>query len=440
MARVSSEIGELKNDRALDALAEVVREGAMDRSPAELEDGLHLLSERIAEGRSGWRRPAVVRWAMVGAAMVAALLLGLQLLKGGWRAPLVFAPAAPFYQVEGGSVLEGGYLREAGHAGLRLLFNEGSKFSLQPGTRGRLRSVDRNGARVAIEQGTASFQVTPGTDRRWFVEVGPFLVTVKGTVFTVSWDPSSERFELRLRHGHVVVSGPISGGDITLRTGQRLVVRLPDAESVISEDASKDIAGDAASPPTADEVSPPEAVAPIKDRTPAPDVKPSVASATVKRSVDHRWPRALANGHWDRILADVESSGVEAALAEASSEDLYALANAARYRRRLDLARAALVAERRRFPSSSWALDATFMLGRVEEAQGGDGARAIAWYDEYLSRSPSGPYAAEALGRKMILTSERGAMDAARAIATEYLRRFPAGSYAGSARALRRGP
>ena len=30
-----------------------------------------------------------------------------------------------------------------------------------PGTRSRLRAVDASGARIAIEHGTASFQVTP---------------------------------------------------------------------------------------------------------------------------------------------------------------------------------------------------------------------------------------------------------------------------------------
>ena len=67
-------------------------------------------------------------------------------------------------------------------------------------------------------------------------------------------------------------------------------------------------------------------------------------------------------------------------------------------------------------------------------------SRAIAWYDEYLTRAPSGAYAAEALGRKMTLTNELGGADEAKPIAEEYLRRFPRGSYAGSARALRHVP
>src|SRR6185369_5909014 len=99
--------------------------------------------------------------------------------------------------------------------------------------------VDARGARIAIESGTASFQVTPAKDRRWQVDVGPFLVTVKGTVFSVSWDAATERFELKLRRGRVIVSGPVNGkttgGEIEVQAGQRLRVDLPGGETLISE-------------------------------------------------------------------------------------------------------------------------------------------------------------------------------------------------------------
>jgi TolA-binding protein len=165
------------------------------------------------------------------------------------------------------------------------------------------------------------------------------------------------------------------------------------------------------------------------------------AAATVVNTPNaRRWAEALASGHWDSILEDVERTGLEAALNGASSEDLFALADAARYRRRTDLARDALLAERRRFPNSHRAIDALFLLGRVEESRGNGTARASAWYDEYLAQAPTGSYAAEALGRKMIVAKESGGAAQARAIAEEYLRRFPKGSYAGTARALLREP
>jgi ferric-dicitrate binding protein FerR (iron transport regulator)/TolA-binding protein len=443
---------ESQNASALEAFAKVLRDGVDDRSDAELEMGLSSLSARMTAGK--WHRRGVARWVLTGATSVALLLFGLHLASDAWRRlPIAEPAAAQLYHIEGGSVLEGGYLRESGHTGVKLLFNEGSRFALAPGTRGRLRAADKNGARVAIEQGTASFQVTPSTDRRWFVEVGPFLVAVKGTIFTVSWDAASERFELRLRDGRVVVSGPVSGGDIVLRAGQRLVVILPTAESTITEEGPDEGPDEGPAQAASEEgatsalpATPTQSLRSVhtKERpagtngTSIPATAATVAtpSAGMKAGRDRRWTDDLASGRWDRILDEVEQSGVEDALANASSEDLYALANAARYRRRMDLARAALLAERRRFPTSSRALDATFLLGRVEESRDRGMARAIAWYDEYLVRAPNGPYAAEALGRKMTIASEIDGAARSRPLAEEYLHRFPKGSYAGTARAL----
>jgi TolA-binding protein len=420
--------------RLLAAFADVIRDGAEPRSPAELEHGLRRLVGRIAIHRT--RRWAWARWTLVGA--TAALLVAVGLRLGSQaRAPRAPTPLVLRYTIEGGSVLEGGYLREAGHAGIKLFFNEGSKLVFAPGTRGRLRAVDHDGARVAIEQGTASFQVTPSNERRWLVEVGPFVVAVKGTIFTVAWDPSSELFELKLRHGRVVVSGPMSGGDIVLRAGQRLVVSLSSAETLIMEDQPDTAVGGPAVAPAAAPDEPSPARSTSRPRVVREPAAPAAAASAPANPPGH-WVDQLANGHWDRILAEVERTGTRAALDRASSEDLLALADAARYRRRTDLARAALLAELRRFPGSSSALDALFLLGRVEEAHERGVSQAINWYDAYLTRAPAGPYAAEALGRKMILTNEVGGAADARPLAEEYLRRFPKGSYAGSARALAR--
>ena len=345
-------------------------------------------------------------------------------------------PAAPEtptldYRIEGGSVLEGGYLRETGHAGMNLTFNEGSRLALTPGTRGRLQLGERDTAHVTIERGSGTFQVVHKNHRRWLVDVGPFLVTVTGTAFTASWDPVGEELTLKLREGNVVVSGPISAGEIPLRAGQRLVANLAKVQTVITEDALE---------PSA--VEPPSLVhsptVPPLGPQPSPlDVAPkAVPSPATTLAGDHQWNRKLARGQWDQILDEAKRAGIEATLGKASSEDLFALANAARYRHRLDLARAALLAERRRFPSSTRALGALYLLGRVEESRETRTAQAIAWYDEYLLRAPMGPLVGEALGRKMILTVKLEGPARARAVAQDYLRRFPKGNYAGSAREL----
>ena len=148
------------------------------------------------------------------------------------------------------------------------------------------------------------------------------------------------------------------------------------------------------------------------------------------------WPAALSAGDFDSILEEAERD-IGHTLASRSTEDLAALSDAARYRRHDDVARRALLAQRRRFPSSPRAADAAFQLGRLDEKNGRGPAPALAWYERYLDEAPRGTYAAEALGRKMIAVEELHGAGAARSVAEQYLRRFPRGSYAGAARALR---
>ena len=216
--------------RTLAALAELARESVQPPTGAQLDSVLQSLRSRIeAERAKQTQRDARVRrslrWSLVGTLASATVLVALTVVRSGRLG--VLAPPSLSYQIEGGSLVDGGYLRESGRAGIKLTFAEGTEFVLMPGTRSRLRAVDAAGARIAIEHGTASFQVTPSRDHRWQVDIGPFLVTVKGTVFTVSWDAETERFELKLRRGHVTVSGPVTGGEIALSAGQRLFVDLP---------------------------------------------------------------------------------------------------------------------------------------------------------------------------------------------------------------------
>jgi TolA-binding protein len=419
----------------LASVVELARNSVQPATPVQLGEGWRNVSARLTVHKA--KRRWLLRWSLLGAAATTCALLAVGAV---WlsRARSLTLQAAPLaYEIEGGQVIEGGYLHESGDVGIKMVFAEGTEFVLTPGSRGRLRAVDSRGAHIAIEKGSASFQVTPRNEARWLVDVGPFLVTVKGTVFTVFWDAAAERFELRLQHGRVSVSGPVSGGEIALRSGQRLVVDLPKAETVIAgqkpENGWQEQAEAVASPLGTDEP------AGASER-PAVRSPTGLSPAPLGRTDgERRWADALAAGRWDRILADVERAGVKATLEKASSEDLFTLADAARYRSRTELARAALLAERRRFPHSARALDAAFLLGRIEESNGHGTRRALRWYDEYLARTPAGTYAAEALGRKMIVTTRLEGAMRAQPIAEEYLRRFPNGTYAGSARALRWG-
>ena len=471
-----SNASEESRDAGLEPLVELGRNAARPPTPTELATGLTAVRARLAAAR---RPQRLLQRATLGIALVLAPLLWFY--GNTW-----FTPELPAltYKVEGGGVLEGGYLRESGQQGISVRFNEGSRFVLTPGSRGRLKAVDNERARVGIEHGSAHVKVTPATGRSWEVEAGPFLVTVKGTAFTLSWDPANEQFELRLQRGRVVVSGPISGGELTLQSGQRLQVSLPEARTLITEDVASAGTDDArelrGSPPSASASSAvpassaasdvneapapsepsaanePPAMSPtsassLNDKAPslkgtAPEQTPAseqtarqaegAAEQATKTPANRRWVQDLANGRWDAILADAERLGIAATLSSASSEDLFALANAARYRRRSNVAHDALQTLRRRYPQSPRALDALFLLGRVQEARGSGSAQALAWYDQYLTKAPNGAYAAEALGRKMTVVNKTADPRTARALAKDYLRRFPKGSHAGAARAI----
>jgi len=423
--------------RALSALTELLRGASKRPGAAELDRGLSAFRARIAGGS---RERRTFRWSVALAVVVACVAVvsaGTLIFRGG---SFVAERSVQLSRIEGGTLLDGGYLSETGNAGIKVFFDEGSQFVLTPGTRARLRSVNTEGASLGIEHGTASLRITQHRAHRWSVEAGPFLVTVRGTDFTVTWEPASERFELRLRQGRVEVRGPVVGEGLALRPGQKLIVSLRKAESVITEDRPELAASDSALVARAPAAEASATRAPAESGEPAPLGSSTAHAASPPAGTERRWREALANGQWDRILADVDRDGVEATLESASSDELFALADAARFRRRTDLARATLLAQRRRFPSAPRSVDALFLLGRVEESRGGGRAPAIEWYDEYLRVAPTGTYAAEALGRKMVLTKEVGGPASARPLADEYLRRFPEGSYVGAARALQRVP
>ena len=420
----------------LTALADMLQSAVKPPSEAELGQGLSALRARNVRSRP------VLRWALAAALVVSTVLL--VALGPSYFLSRPSLPERPVAvdKIEGGELLDGGYLSEIGHAGIKLSFNEGSRFDLEPGTRGRLRVVSPEGARLALERGRVACQITENHEHLWSVEAGPFVVTVRGTDFAVDWDPAHEELEVSLRRGRVAVSGPVVGDELVLRPGQTLTVSLPRRETVIKEGRSKEsLPEQAASAPPASS-SAPVPGAPAKSASGEQAVRgeaPAQGSASAATESARAWREAIATGQWDRVLADADRDGVAKILQTLSSEDLFALADAARYRRRPDVARAALLEQRRRFPSSPRSLDALFLLGRVEE-QGQGKRQAIQRYDEYLARAPGGTYAAEALGRRMILTKEVEGTASAGRIAEEYLRRFPGGSYAKAARTLRQLP
>jgi hypothetical protein len=165
---------------------------------------------------------------------------------------------------------------------------------------------------------------------------------------------------------------------------------------------------------------------------PEPEPSPDATSYRAA-SVELGWAKSVAQGKFAEVIGDAERRGIESTIASASQSELSALADAARYGRRPALARRVLLATRSRFGGSRSAVEAAFFLGRIVEDEGGD---AIKWYDRYLSESRHGAYAAQALGRKMMLVYGRQGAAGAKPIARDYLRRYPKGPYASTAQRI----
>ena len=330
------------------------------------------------------------------------------------------------YRVDNQDPPSGGYLLAPQTAESLLAFSDGSKVRMAARARGRVVDVSSRGARFALDAGQASVDIVPRPRAQWIFEAGPFRVNVHGTSFTIAWNPVDSVFEVRLASGAISVASPVAGPEIQMRAGQTLKVSLRDQSSSLGTLGTAVGGGG--------EVSSPAERAPAANSFEPPRTAPNGPAEPPRWS--HRgWMSALSENRAADILADADRRGPTSVIDRADSDDLWALANAARYSGRHALAGQALNAHRRRFPSSDRSREAAFLLGRLHDGDP-DPGEALRWYDRYLVEAHDGVGVTDALGRKMTLLERSNRRAEALAVAREYLRRSPRGTYANAARAL----
>jgi hypothetical protein len=416
-------------------LAELARDSLGEMTERQRIRGLEELRARMSNRRHGtwdFRRSVLA----LGGAMAVVGCVALGVSIADHRRERTGGLAV---RVEGGELVDGGAVQAQGSARPLLHFSDGSEVALGEGAHVRVRSTDLHGAQVTLEDGEAHVYVVHAQGTRWAFDAGPFVVNVTGTAFGLSWHEDVQRLDVRLENGTVTVSGPASDAPLALRAGQWLTVRGGNVliRGLNPEEGAESVpsttnGGDA--PPSED-------LAPIAPITTGREVgEPSdVHRAGPRRSSEHHWAEDLAAGRFETIVAQATTLGTETAMNQSSADEVAALADAARYTRRQDIAHGGLMALRRRFPSSEHAHVAAFHLGRMSEAER-DARTALSWFDTYLAEDPGGSYASEALGRKMTLVQQIEGKQAARTLADAYLRRFPGGTYAAAARALTNAP
>ncbi len=425
-------------------LAELARHTLGAVSEAQRAQGLVALRSAMSARRRA--RAARRRYALVAAGFLctaAAVPATMMVLHRGH-------PAAISFRVEGADVRPGGYVEAAPATRPVLRFSDGSEVSLAERARVHVHAINEHGARVTLDEGQAHVYVVHAAETHWVFDAGPFVVAVTGTAFGLAWSADERRLDVRLENGSVTVSGPVSDAPLALRAGQWLTVRANDvliralgADGGLPNGLGEEMPE---APPPTGESGPVSAEQPGAISLDGPNASPAQgrerhAVTGGDRGAEHAnrgrqaWAAELADGRFAAIVDDATRMGLDAAFSTSSSDELAALADAARYTRSRDVARGALMAQRRRFPGTDEAHVAAFSLGRLSESED-DPRAALSWFEDYLSEAAGGTFASEALGRKMTIVERLDGKDAARPLAQMYLRRFSNGTYADAARAL----
>lgn len=416
-----------------------------------------FVSARAADDRLRRRRGLLAGGAGV-IALVAVAGFGGGVLSGGrWigggGAPLTFT-------LDGAAASREGYIPRVQEARALVSFSDGTVVTLQRGARAWVASTDARGGRIRLEEGQGHFAVQHRAQARWAVDAGPYTIDVTGTEFDVSWAGADDRFEVHLIKGAITVRGPLAGDGVKLRPGQRFrgtvsegavgIEPTPGERGAVEREGAM-----APAPATAPSPSPPTAPAVAADSPPGGDEprpvrrsRPALAmreagartgeagGGVSGAAVGADWRRLVARGQFHVVIREAEDFGIDNGVARLASDRLMALADAARYTARPELAQRVLGAQRQRFPGTAAASDAAFLLGRLAEDTGAPLPRALGWYERYLTEAPKGSYAAEALGRKMLALTRLSGAAGSRAVAREYVERYPNGQYVTQARGI----
>ena len=407
------------DDRTLACLSELAR--GVAETPADVELDRAGRARLLFNVRRELERRS--RRVLLPLAFAAAVVLAVGVAAHRfWPKPLV-------YQVRGAH-LDGPYVSALENP-VRVEFSDGSVIRAEPGSRLRVDEPKVDGARVLVERGRAAVKVVhhPGTDFRFLG--GPFEVRVTGTSFELDWDPSHEILEIGMREGSVEVHGPL-GGAVSVRAGQRFRAELASRRMTVV-----DAEGEIPTNPQPQASAPAPAVDEPLDAEEASAREPSREHARPSAPAAPResWSKLVANGDFELVVRQANERGLDACLRACGASDLRALADAARYTSRGEVAERALTTLRQRFAGSSESRAAGFLLGRLFEARGASD-RARGWYETYLAEVPSGSLAAEALAGKMRTILATRGRAAAEPVARDYLSRYPEGVHAKPARRI----
>jgi hypothetical protein len=405
--------------------------GRVVEGEAQRRNILPQVQARLAAREIQPRSPArtVVRWSFATGGLAACAAAAL----------LVLRPAVVSYAVAGaGDGQLGAALRAPATAPMELRFSDGSAITLPPRAAAHVDALTRDGATVAIEEGTLEVSVIHRAHTHWQVQAGGYRIQVTGTRFAAGWDRTARALTVSMHEGSVLVTGPGIGEPIRVVTGQRLRASASGADLGLEGVSPPSAEADAPLPaapaaPAAREPAlapPPTEIAPPVERAAAPRPRHVEAVAThTPPAAD--WRLEAARAHYREALAAAVLEGWRAECARLGPDDLVQLGDVARLAGDLDRAEEAYRSARHRFPDAdrpTFALGLIAFEGRHNYRMAGD------LFASYLRSFPRGPLAREAAGRLIESRLKAGDDSEARDAAAAYLHDFPGGPHAALAR------
>jgi hypothetical protein len=377
--------------------------------------GYPELRARLEGAAIGRRRraPSLV-WGVAAAAAIAAVLW---LWLGKRSLTLEHAGRSQSGEI-------GAFIEPSGQAE-PLRFSDGSEIVVSPRSRLEVARVSSEAVDVRLDRGRFEARIRSAGRTRWTFLSGPLEVVVTGTELAVGWDPTARRFTLEVSHGSVRVRVLNTGSEQSVAAGQRYELdcnETPAACGAASAAASNEPSGGGPGPKPS---------AHLDKAPPAPASAAPVASAP-------SWSSLAARGKYKQALAAIDD--FDAACRSAGPDDLWRLANVARFGGSPAKASFALSELRARHKGHPRAGDAAFELGRMAFDGRRSYAAAARWFEAYLAERPGGSFAQEASGRLIECYRGMGAQARAKALAERYLKMYPAGPHADLARSLAHTP
>ncbi|HEX6763980.1 MAG TPA: FecR domain-containing protein, partial [Polyangiaceae bacterium] len=305
-------------------------------------------------------------------------------------------------------------------------FSDGTELRLESTSRARVVDVTRDGARIALENGTLRANVVHTGHGAWFLSAGPITVRVTGTRFEMQWTPVREEFTISVSEGSVRVSGSSVATEQPVNAGERLFVFLAEGRYELTNGRASARPTEMPTPPTREQPSEP-------DEAPRP---PASVDVDHGNSIASEWKDLLKRGELRAAFASAEHAGFGKVCDTASAAELLALGDAARVSSRTDRVSEALLSLRRRFPRDPRSAAAAFTLGKVAFDQKRSFPEAEKWFATCIREQPNGSLAREAAGRRMEALRALGDRTATGLAAREYLERYPGGPHAELARSL----